>query len=260
MCQACHLPKVKKKQFISVNVITFLTVLYKFLADENGELKTIEIIVPSKQDPNRPIGERQSPDGQEEPKSSSNLGSKSCGRVLFLISLFTWSNLESLSEDVGGDNEETIPSSNILPWFTRKGIQTPTSVQIETSLKPGEYVMRNLFAEFIVQADKKITTVMAEPFVSVASHVYVVPYINWKFIWRSGHCPNHFKEVKTPNLTSCSVRLVLWLNTVCRPSSEYCLLGSNGRESSGCQVASTNRKETPNEGNLSITMRFHSDD
>ena len=86
------------------------------------------------------------------------------------VNFFLWlsycADFKSLSEDVSGENEETIPSSNILPWFTRKGIQTPTSVQIETSLKPGEYVMRNLFAEFIVQADKKITTVMAEPFVS----------------------------------------------------------------------------------------------
>ena len=61
-----------------------------------------------------------------------------------------------------------IPSSNILPWYARKerSVNTPTSVQVETSLKPGEYVMRNLFAEFVIQADKKITSVMAESFVS----------------------------------------------------------------------------------------------
>ena len=63
---------------------------------------------------------------------------------------------------------DVIPSSNILPWYARKerSINTPTSVQVETSLKPGEYVMRNLFAEFVIQADKKITSVMAESFVS----------------------------------------------------------------------------------------------
>ena len=42
------------------------------LADENVEIKSFEVNVPT-------IGERQSPDGQEEPKSDSNLGSKSCG-------------------------------------------------------------------------------------------------------------------------------------------------------------------------------------
>lgn len=74
--------------------------------------------------------------------------------------------VEEQGEDVMRD---VIPSSNILPWYARKerSIHTPTSVQqVETSLKPGEYVMRNLFAEFVIQADKKITSVMAEAFVS----------------------------------------------------------------------------------------------
>ncbi len=67
------------------------------------------------------------------------------------------------------DVRDGIPSSNILPWYARKerSINTPTSVQVETSLKPGEYVMRNLFAEFVIQADKKITSVMAESFVII---------------------------------------------------------------------------------------------
>lgn len=66
------------------------------------------------------------------------------------------------------DVRDRIPSSNILPWYARKerSINTPTSVQVETTLKPGEYVMRNLFAEFVIQADKKITSVMAESLVS----------------------------------------------------------------------------------------------
>lgn len=71
-------------------------------------------------------------------------------------------------ENQGEDIRDGMPSSNILPWFARKerSITTPTSIQVETSLKPGEYVMRNLFAEFVIQADKKITTVMAESLVS----------------------------------------------------------------------------------------------
>ena len=39
----------------------------------------------------------------------------------------------------------------------------PSSVHIETDIKPGEFVMRTLFAEFTVQAERKITSVMAEP-------------------------------------------------------------------------------------------------
>ena len=73
-----------------------------------------------------------------------------------------------IGEVQGEEGRDAIPnSSNILPWYARKErlTNTPTSIQVETSLKPGEYVMRNLFAEFIIQADKKITNVMAEPFV-----------------------------------------------------------------------------------------------
>lgn len=86
--------------------------------------------------------------------------------------------VEEQGEDVMRD---VIPSSNILPWYARKerSINTPTSVQVETSLKPGEYVMRNLFAEFVIQSDKKITGVMAEAFVST-------PFKN--FFLGSRHC------------------------------------------------------------------------
>ena len=58
-----------------------------------------------------------------------------------------------------------------MPWnyYARKErvSSTLTNVHIETTLKPGEYVMRTLFAEFILQADKKITAVMADSFVSL---------------------------------------------------------------------------------------------
>ena len=44
--------------------------------------------------------------------------------------------------------------------------------------------------------------------------------------------------------------MALWLNTVYRPYLEYYLLGLSVKELNGCQVASTNRKETLNGGNL----------
>ncbi|EFX83758.1 hypothetical protein DAPPUDRAFT_223280, partial [Daphnia pulex] len=118
--------------------------------------KVVEIVSNGdKLESDRPIGERQSPDGQEE-ESDSNITVKALDKQ-------SPTSGDGQGEDVMRD---VIPSSNILPWYARKerSIHTPTSVQVETSLKPGEYVMRNLFAEFVIQADKKITSVMAEAF------------------------------------------------------------------------------------------------
>ena len=70
------------------------------------------------------------------------------GNILYSYITWIYSDFKSIpGEDLEGDSE---------------GAEIPS----RTSLKPGEYVMRNLFAEFVIQADKKITTVMAEPFVS----------------------------------------------------------------------------------------------
>uniref|UniRef100_A0A452R0P4 FRY like transcription coactivator n=1 Tax=Ursus americanus TaxID=9643 RepID=A0A452R0P4_URSAM len=41
-----------------------------------------------------------------------------------------------------------------------------SSITIDPDVKPGEYVIKSLFAEFAVQAEKKIEVVMAEPLVS----------------------------------------------------------------------------------------------
>lgn len=41
-----------------------------------------------------------------------------------------------------------------------------SSITIDPDVKPGEYVIKSLFAEFTVQAEKKIEVVMAEPLVS----------------------------------------------------------------------------------------------
>ncbi|XP_023387902.1 protein furry homolog-like [Pteropus vampyrus] len=43
-----------------------------------------------------------------------------------------------------------------------------SSITIDPDVKPGEYVIKSLFAEFTVQAEKKIEVVMAEPLVSRA--------------------------------------------------------------------------------------------
>ncbi len=43
-----------------------------------------------------------------------------------------------------------------------------SSITIDPELKPGEFVIKSLFAEFAVLAEKKIEVVMAEPLVSIA--------------------------------------------------------------------------------------------
>ena len=60
-------------------MVYLVVTLLHFCLEDGSELKVNEVSASSstKQDPSRPIGERQSPDGQEEPKSDSNSGLKS---------------------------------------------------------------------------------------------------------------------------------------------------------------------------------------
>lgn len=58
-------------------------------------------------------------------------------------------------------------SSNSHSTLGKKNI-IMSSITIDPDVKPGEYVIKSLFAEFAVQAEKKIEVVMAEPLVSRA--------------------------------------------------------------------------------------------
>lgn len=49
----------------------------------------------------------------------------------------------------------------MLPWGGHKGPVPPA----DNDLRPGEFVMRLLFTEFTVQAERKMEAVMAEPLV-----------------------------------------------------------------------------------------------
>ncbi|MEJ1274662.1 hypothetical protein NN561_005550 [Cricetulus griseus] len=53
-------------------------------------------------------------------------------------------------------------ASNFHSTSGRKNI-TMSNITIDPDVKPGEYVIKSLFAEFAVQAEKKIEVVMAEP-------------------------------------------------------------------------------------------------
>uniref|UniRef100_A0A2A4K175 Cell morphogenesis protein N-terminal domain-containing protein n=1 Tax=Heliothis virescens TaxID=7102 RepID=A0A2A4K175_HELVI len=52
-----------------------------------------------------------------------------------------------------------VPKGSMLPWGGHKGPVPPA----DSDLRPGEFVMRLLFTEFTVQAERKMEAVMAEP-------------------------------------------------------------------------------------------------
>lgn len=51
----------------------------------------------------------------------------------------------------------------MLPWGAHKE-RSPqlTNLNIDMDIRPGEFVMRTLFADFTLQAEKKIETVLAD--------------------------------------------------------------------------------------------------
>lgn len=53
----------------------------------------------------------------------------------------------------------------LLPWGAKERSPHPTGpcCLSDSEVRPGEFVMRTLFADFTVQAEKKIEAVMAEP-------------------------------------------------------------------------------------------------
>lgn len=80
----------------------------------------------------------------------------------------TNTQLERLANTVPSDWRATGTSNttyvstrgSMLPWGAHKG---PVSVSQDLDLRPGEFVMRLLFTEFTVQAERKMESVMAEP-------------------------------------------------------------------------------------------------
>lgn len=58
----------------------------------------------------------------------------------------------------------TSSTVTMLPWGAHKE-RSPLHVDVD--IRPGEFVMRSLFTEFTIQAERKIEAVLAEPQVSV---------------------------------------------------------------------------------------------
>lgn len=75
-------------------------------------------------------------------------------KILLRNSDFVEPILERFYQFVFADDSvpSTITSSQVLPWGAPKErARFPSSVNIDTDVKPGEFVMRTLFAEFTIQ-------------------------------------------------------------------------------------------------------------
>ena len=67
--------------------------------------------------------------------------------------------LQSIQDDDADEEYDSVPdrferltSSQVLPWGAPKErARFPSNVNIETDIRPGEFVMRTLFAEFTIQ-------------------------------------------------------------------------------------------------------------
>uniref|UniRef100_A0A4W4H4U0 Protein furry homolog-like n=1 Tax=Electrophorus electricus TaxID=8005 RepID=A0A4W4H4U0_ELEEL len=60
-------------------------------------------------------------------------------------------------------SRRVVPTSAPLSWEKRNAPAVMSSITIDPEHKPGEFVIKSLFAEFAVLAEKKIEVVMAEP-------------------------------------------------------------------------------------------------
>ncbi|XP_029283852.1 protein furry homolog-like isoform X3 [Cottoperca gobio] len=86
--------------------------------------------------------------------------------VFFEISikslLKSWSSSSSAPVSSSVSRRRAPPSATPLLW-EKHSIAAMSSITIDPELKPGEFVIKSLFAEFAVLAEKKIEMVMAEP-------------------------------------------------------------------------------------------------
>ena len=62
--------------------------------------------------------------------------------------------LNVFADDTVPPTFDRLTSSQVLPWGAPKErSRFPSSFNIETDIRPGEFVMRTLFAEFTVQVN-----------------------------------------------------------------------------------------------------------
>lgn len=72
----------------------------------------------------------------------------------------------------------------VLPWGAQKERYLHPGSTMELDIRPGEFVMRNLFADFTVLAEKKIELVLSEPqvfhFETLLSYYVIGMFISGK--------------------------------------------------------------------------------
>uniref|UniRef100_A0A4W3IH47 Furry homolog, like n=1 Tax=Callorhinchus milii TaxID=7868 RepID=A0A4W3IH47_CALMI len=93
---------------------------------------------------------------EQYPKSSSILERE----TVFIRNHFSFSSLVA-SAPVSSVSRRRISTGTHPIWEKKSVIMS--NVTIDPDIKPGEYVIKSLLAEFTVQAEKKIEVVMAEP-------------------------------------------------------------------------------------------------
>lgn len=93
----------------------------------------------------------------------------------------------------------------VLPWGAQKE-RSSAGHHLEMDLRPGEFVMRNLFADFTLIAEKKIELVMTEPQVRYFTKCSVFQNIIF-LIFRKNRYQNLYKGEKTHNLINYLVPL-----------------------------------------------------
>jgi hypothetical protein len=72
-------------------------------------------------------------------------------------SVVKWIKKIEISDDSVPPTIDRLTSSQMLPWGAPKErTRFPSTVNIETDIRPGEFVMRTLFAEFTVQVLKSV--------------------------------------------------------------------------------------------------------
>ncbi|XP_063231705.1 protein furry [Bacillus rossius redtenbacheri] len=69
----------------------------------------------------------------------------------------------SANTETAGSQTGSVSTGTVLPWGAHKERSPyPPCVNIDMDIRPGEFVMRTLFADFTVQAEKKMEAIMAE--------------------------------------------------------------------------------------------------
>lgn len=89
----------------------------------------------------------------------------------FIGPLFTSSGAEEILQQSflksfldSESKNSSISAGSVLPWGAHKDRSPyPSTVNIDVEIKPGEFVMRTLFADLTVQAERKMEAVMNEP-------------------------------------------------------------------------------------------------